>query len=227
MLITDESGSMSADDVDPSRLAAAGSAAEDFLDKAPKSLLVGFIGYSTQTNTVIEPTEDHDRIRAALQTMQADGGTATGDALNAALDRLEAQRGKDGARAPAAIVLLSDGKTNQGSDPLAAAQRAKRLGIPVSTVALGTSDGIVLGPGGQALSVPPDPATLEQISRTTGGTFTETADASKLASVYTALGSKIGVKHVKREVTSSFAAAGAILLLAGLTTGLRRRGRVV
>jgi Ca-activated chloride channel family protein len=226
MLITDESGSMSANDVDPSRLAAAASAAEDFLDKSPKSLLVGFIGYSTQTNTVIEPTQDHAQVSAALQSLQADGGTATGDALNTALDRLDAQRGKDGKRAPAAIVLLSDGKTNQGSDPLAAAQRAKQLGIPVSTVALGTSDGVVMAPGGQALSVPPDPATLQQISTITGGTFTETADASKLASVYKALGSKIGVKHVKREVSSSFAAAGAILLLAGLTTGLRRRSRV-
>jgi hypothetical protein len=96
----------------------------------------------------------------------------------------------------------------------------------VSTVALGTSDGVVLAPGGQVLAVPPDPATLQQISAITGGTFTETADAGKLASVYKALGSKIGVKHVKREVTSSFAAAGAILLLAGLATGLRRRGRV-
>lgn len=226
MLITDESGSMSADDVDPSRLGAAASAAEGFLDKTPKSLLVGFIGYSTQTNTVIEPTEDHDQIRAALQGLQADGGTATGDALNAALDRLAAQRGRDGKRAPAAIILLSDGKTNQGSDPVAAAQRAKQLGIPVSTVALGTTDGVVLGPGGQALSVPPDPATLQQISQITGGTFTETADAGKLSSVYKALGSKIGVRHVKREVTSSFAAAGAILLLAGLTTGLRWRTRV-
>jgi Ca-activated chloride channel family protein len=226
MLITDESGSMSADDVSPSRLAAAESAAEGFLDNAPSSLLVGFIGYSTQTNQVLAPTQDHDQIKAALQGLQADGGTATGDALNAALDRLEAQRGKDGKRAPAAVILLSDGKTNQGSDPVAAAQRAKRLGIPVSTVALGTDDGIVVGPGGQALSVPPDPATLQQISQITGGTFTETADAGKLSGVYKALGSKIGVKHVKREVTSSFAAAGVVLLLGGLTTGLRWRTRL-
>jgi Ca-activated chloride channel family protein len=226
VLITDESGSMSATDVAPSRLAAAESAAEGFLDKAPKSLLVGFVGFSTQTNVVIEPTQDHDQVKAALQGLQADGGTATGDALSAALDRLAAQRGKDGKRAPAAVILLSDGKTNQGSDPLAAARRAKQLGIPVSTVALGTSDGVVLAPGGQALSVPPDPATLQQISQITGGTFTETADAGKLSSVYKALGSKIGVKHVKREVTSSFAAAGAILLLAGMTTGLRWRARL-
>jgi Ca-activated chloride channel family protein len=226
MLVTDESGSMSATDVDPSRLAAAQSAAESFLDKAPKKLLVGFVGFSSQTNAVVEPTLERDPVRSALQSLQADGGTATGDALGAALDRLAARRGKDGKRAPAAVILLSDGKRTEGSDPLAAAQRAKQMGIPVSTVALGTADGVVNGPQGQVLSVAPDPETLQEISRITGGTFTETADASQLEGVYKKLGSKVGTKRVKQEVSSSFAAAGLVLLLAGLGTGLRWRGRL-
>jgi Ca-activated chloride channel family protein len=226
MLVTDESGSMSATDVSPSRLAAAQSAAQSFLGKAPKKLLVGFVGFSSQTNAVVEPTLDRDQVRSALQSLQADGGTATGDALDAALDRLAARRGKDGKRAPAAVILLSDGKRTEGSDPLEAAQRAKQMGIPVSTVALGTADGIVQGPQGQVLSVPPDPSTLQEISRITGGTFTETADASQLSSVYKKLGSKVGTKRVKQEVSSSFAAAGLVLLLAGLGTGLRWRGRL-
>jgi Ca-activated chloride channel homolog len=226
MLVTDESGSMSATDVDPSRLAAAQSAADSFLDKAPKKLLVGFVGFSSQTNAVVEPTLERDPVRSALQSLQADGGTATGDALDAALDRLAARRGKDGKRAPAAVILLSDGKRTEGSDPLVAAQRAKQMGIPVSTVALGTADGVVQGPQGQVLSVAPDPETLQEISRITGGTFTETADASQLEGVYKKLGSKVGTKRVKQEVSSSFAAAGLVLLLAGLGTGLRWRGRL-
>jgi len=226
VLVTDESGSMSATDVDPSRLAAAQSAAESFLDKAPKKLLVGFVGFSSQTNAVVEPTLDRDQVRSALKSLQADGGTATGDALDAALDRLAARRGKDGKQAPAAVILLSDGKRTEGSDPLEAAQRAKQMGIPVSTVALGTADGIVQGPQGQVLSVAPDPATMQEISRITGGTFTETADASQLEGVYKKLGSKVGTKRVKQEVSSSFAAAGLVLLLAGLGTGLRWRGRL-
>jgi Ca-activated chloride channel homolog len=226
MLVTDESGSMAAGDVTPSRLSAAAAAAESFLGKVPDSLLVGFVGYSTEVNAAIEPTLDHDQVKAALQGLQADGGTATGDALNAALDRLEARRGQDGRTAPAAVILLSDGKTTQGDDPLAAAERAKRLGIKVSTVALGTSDGVVQGPQGQRLQVPPDPATLQEISRVTGGTFTEAADAGQLDGVYQQLGSKVGTKRVKREVSSSFAAAGLVLLLGGLGTGLRRRSRL-
>jgi Ca-activated chloride channel homolog len=226
MLITDESGSMLADDVDPSRLAAAQSAAEKFLDRVPDSLLVGFVGFSSGVNAAVEPTQDHDEVKAALEGLNADGGTATGEALNAALDRLEARRGKDGKTAPAAVILLSDGKTTEGSDPLDAAQRAKQLGIPVSTVALGTDGGTVQGPQGQILSVPPDPGTLREISRITGGTFTQAADAGQLDAVYKKLGSKVGVKHVKKEVSSGFAGAGLVLLLGGLGTGLRRRSRV-
>ena len=86
-------------------------------------LLVGFVGFSSQTNAVVEPTLQRDEVRSALDALQADGGTATGDALDTALDRLEARRGKDGKRAPAAVILLSDGKRTEGSDPLAAAER--------------------------------------------------------------------------------------------------------
>ena len=226
VLVTDESGSMSATDVDPSRLAAAQSAARKFLGRVPHSLLVGFVGFSSQTNTVVEPTTDRDRVKAALDTLDADGGTATGDALSAALGRLAARRGKDGKRAPAAVILLSDGKRTEGSDPLAAAQRAKQLGIPVSTVALGTAEGTVPGQFGEPIAVPPDPETLQEISRITGGTFTQTADAGRLDDVYKKLGSKVGTRHVTREITSTFAAAGLVLLLAGLGTGLRWRGRL-
>ena len=192
----------------------------------PDKLLVGFVGFSSQTNAVVEPTLEHDQVRAALQALQADGGTATGDALNAALDRLEARRGKDGTRAPAAVILLSDGERTEGSDPLAAAQRAKQLGIPVSTVALGTPSGTVPGPLGEPIPVPPDPATLQEISRITGGTFTEAADAGQLDGVYKKLGSKVGTKRVRHDVSASFAAGGLVLLLAGLGTGLRWRGRL-
>ena len=226
ILVTDESGSMSATDVDPSRLAAAGSAAETFLDRVSAKTLVGFVGFSSQTNTVVEPTLDRGEVRGALQGLAADGGTATGDALGAALDRLAARRGKDGRRAPAAVILLSDGKRTEGSDPLAAARRAAQLGIRVSTVALGTDEGTVPGPAGEPIPVPPDPATLQEISRITGGTFTQAADAGDLADVYKKLGSKVGTKRVRREVSSSFAAAGLALMLAGLGTGLRWRGRL-
>jgi Ca-activated chloride channel family protein len=226
MLVTDESGSMLADDVDPSRLRAAQNAATSFMDRVPDSLLVGFVGYSGAVQTMLEPTSEHAAVRTAIDGLRADGGTATGDALTAALDRLEARRDRDGAVAPAAIVLLSDGKTTAGSDPVQAAARAAKLHIPIYTVALGTADGVVFAPNGEALAVPPDPQTLAEIARRSGGRAFEVADAGELDRVYEQLGSRIGTRKEQREVSSAFVAGGLLLLLGGLGTGLRTRGRI-
>ncbi|HEX8102709.1 MAG TPA: VWA domain-containing protein [Solirubrobacteraceae bacterium] len=226
MLVTDESGSMSAGDVRPSRLDAARGAARTFLDRVPDKLLVGFVGYSGSIVSQLEPTTDHGAVETAIDGLRADGGTATGDALTAALDRLQARRGADGRRAPAAIVLLSDGKTTDGTDPAVAAARAAKLGIPIYTVALGTPDGVVTGPMGQPVAVPPDPETLRRIAQVSGGRAFETGDAGELDAVYEDLGSKIGTRTEKREVTAAFAGGALLLLLGGLGTGVRRRGRV-
>lgn len=227
VLVTDESGSMSATDVRPSRIEAVAGAARRFMDEVPDGLQVGFVGYSGTVQSVIEPTTDHETIRAQIDALNADGGTATGDALSAALERLQRRRGNDGGIAPAAIVLLSDGKTTAGSDPLDAAARAARFKIPVFTVALGTDDGVVYGPGGQTIPVPPDPETLRQIAKRSGGQSFEVDDADELDSVYQALGSKIGTEDEEREVTVAFAAGGLLLLVGGLATSLRWRGRLV
>ena len=226
VLVTDESGSMLADDVAPSRLEAAQSAAEAFLDEVPDELLVGAVSYSSAVQTMVEPTADHERVRAAVAALQADGGTATGDALTAALDRLEARKGDDGSTAPAAVVLLSDGKTTQGSDPLVAAERAASLRIPVFTVALGTEDGLVAGPNGEPIAVPPDPATLREIAQRSGGRAFAAGDADALEQAYADLGSRIGTRPEQREVSVAFAGAGLLLLLGSLGSGLRWRGRV-
>jgi len=226
MLVTDESGSMSATDVQPSRLDAAQQAARSFMDRVPDTLLVGFVGYSSAVQAQLEPTVEHATVESAIDGLRADGGTATGDALTAALDRLEARRGKDGKTAPAAIVLLSDGKTTDGSDPTLAAARAAKLKIPIYTVALGTPDGVVAGPIGEPVPVPPDPETLRQIAEQSGGRAFATGDAGELDQVYEQLGSRIGTRTEQREISVGFAAGGLLLLLGGLGTGLRWRGRI-
>lgn len=223
VLVSDESGSMAATDVSPSRLEASQGAAKSFLKAAPKSLLVGFAGFSSGVGTNVAPTTDRDAIRSAIAGESADGGTATGDALQAALDRLAARKGSDGKTAPAAIVLLSDGQTTDGSDPVQAAQRAKRLGIPIYTVALGTESGVLQLGDGRSVSVPPDPQTLAQIASTSGGKAYNSDDADTLDAIYRTLGSKIGTKPEKKEMTVAFVAGGLILLLGGLGTGVRFR----
>jgi len=227
MLVTDKSGSMSATDVAPTRLEAARGAAERFLDRVPDELLVGFVSYASETEQAVAPTLDHDAIRSSLALLRAEGGTATGDALSAALDRLEARRDDDGRLPPAAVVLLSDGKTTEGTNPLEAAARARRLGVPVYTVALGTPDGVVEGgPFGEPIPVPPDPETLRAIAQRSGGQAFEVEDARELDRVYERLGSRIGTRQERREVSAAFAGAGLLLLLGGVGTGARWRGRL-
>jgi Ca-activated chloride channel family protein len=227
MLVTDQSGSMAATDVEPTRLTAAQNAAMRFLDGVPDSLLVGFVAYSSGTNATVSPTTEREPVEGALAGLQPDAGTATGDALQSALDQLEARKGKDGKTAPAAILLLSDGKTTDGADPVEAATRAKALGIPVYTVALGTEGGFVTDPrSGQSIPVPPDPETLAAIAQSSGGQAFEVDDADELGQVYQRLGSRIGTRKVKREMTGAFAAGALLLLVGGLGTGLRWRGRL-
>ena len=116
-------------------------------------------------------------------------------------------------------MLLSDGKSQGGRDTDDVARAAGRLKVPIYTVALGTPDGVVEGPFGDPIPVPPDPAQLRRIARFSGGRAFQVQDADRLDAVYETLGSQLGTKPRKREVTAAFAGAGLLLLLA--------RGRAV
>ena len=122
-----------------------------------------------------------------------------------------------------AAILLSDGANSLGqAEPLDAAQRAKTLGVPIYTIALGTPDGqvTVQDQFGQdvTLDVPPDTKTLGQIASITGAKDFSAPTAADLASVYKSLESRIGYTEERQEVT--FALVGAGLLLVVLGAGL-------
>ena len=168
-------------------------------------------------------------------------GTAIGDALAAAVQLAQQAVGPTrppssgttiayhpkGPQSPASIVLLSDGKQNRGTlSPEQGALRARAAGIPVYTVALGTPNGVLhmrdfggqFGtppPGfGQAdIPVPPDPATLHEIASITGGKFTDAQDAKTLNDAYTKLGSRLGRKPGKSEITNELVLVAALLLI--------------
>ncbi len=225
VMIMDGSRSMQAVDVEPSRISAAKAAGESFNDRVPDRLRLGFVGYS-QTPTIVQrPTTEHDAVRTALDSLVADGGTATGEAIDAALNMLT-ERGQRG-RAPAAIVLLSDGKSTDGRDPVELARRAGQMKVPIYTVALGTEDGVVPGgPYGQPLPVPPDPETMSRIAEVSGGQAYEINEGDALGRVYENLGSRLGTRNVKREVSASFALGGLLLLAAAAGLAVRWRSRL-
>src|SRR5207248_6310928 len=100
--------------------------------------------------------------------------------------------------------------------PIQAALKAKRLKIPVYTVALGTASGTIkITDGGfsQTISVPPDPRTLKQIALETGGQFYAAASSAKLNAVYGTLASRLSSRREYREATGMFLGAAALLLL--------------
>jgi Ca-activated chloride channel family protein len=231
MLATDVSRSMDATDVAPNRLVAAKRAARAFLDEVPARVNVGILAFNRVPRVLQSPTRDRDGVRGAIDKMTASGTTATGDAIDAGVRVLRAAKDRNGRRPPGAIVLISDGKATRGRDPVVAAQTARRVKIPVYTVALGTPQGTLTVPkrgGGTTTEpVPPDPASLAQIARASGGKAFTAQTASGLKEVYQRLGSQLGHKNEKRQVTSSFAAGGLALLLLGALMSMRWFGRLI
>jgi Ca-activated chloride channel family protein len=178
-----------------------------------------------------------------LEWQPSFGGTAIGDALVAAVKLAEQAVGSSNGNlasaltAPAkatrglvSILFLSDGAQTRGTLlPLDGANIARAAGIPVYTVALGTPNGVLrfgyaqppggypnpspFGPG-RTVPVPPDPETLRTIANRTGGQFFEARDAKSLRAAYSKLGSRLGRKPGKSEVTYGFLAAAAGLLVA-------------
>lgn len=228
MLVTDTSGSMAAQDVEPDRLSAARAAAGQFLDAVPAKIRVGLVAFSSTAATLALPTTDRAAVKDALLTVVPAGGTATGDGLAAGLAALNRQnKGRSAAdRIPGAIVLLSDGKATSGSDPLQVAQQAKQSGVPIYTVALGTQDGTITTPDGQQLNVPPDLDALRQIAETAGGKAFDAPSADALKAAYSDLGSRLGSVPERREITSWFAGGAALLLVLGGALGLLWTGRL-
>lgn len=222
VLAMDVSRSMKATDIEPTRLDAARTAAKTFLDEVPEKFRVGVVSFATRAAVGVAPTEDRDLVVTALDTLTPGEGTAIGDAV--ALSLRVGQPREEGVEAPPrAILLISDGARDGGRvEPADAAQQAKRRGVPVHTVLVGTPNGVVeeqlVGGYRTVIRVPPNPQTLQQVAATSGGTFFEAPDAEGLRKVYEELGSRLGTREQDREITDVFGAIAAALLLIAATT---------
>lgn len=225
VLVSDESGSMAAPDVQPTRLAAAQRAANTFIDQLPAKAQVGAVAFSTSPNSVQAPAVDHGAARSVIDSQTAGGATDTGDSLAEALQLL---RGGRANHPPSAIVLLSDGDANRGQDPTAVARQAAKDKIPIYTVALGTPGGTLPNPDpfGPPVPVPPDPQLMAQVAELSGGRSFNAQSADELSSIYKGLGHQLGSVSRKREVTAEFALGGLVLLLLAAAGSTRWSARL-
>ena len=151
----DVSNSMSADDVAPSRLAAAQQAASAFIDAQPDTVDIGVVGFDQGALTTSLPSADRATAKAAVQNLRTSGGTSLAAAILGSLSAITGKTvtiGEDGALpdlgywGSATIVLFSDGEDAGGQRAAAAATRdaatiAQNAGVHIETVGVGTASG--------------------------------------------------------------------------------------
>ncbi len=219
VLVIDASRSMTATDVQPSRLAAAKTAAKQFVTDLPDKYNVSVVSMAGNVSILVPPTLEHQTVNRAIDTIQPQDSTAIGEGIVTALQAVdEAPKDPNDPKstAPAAIVLLSDGENTVGRAPAQAAAQAAQRKVPVYTIAYGTQNGFV-DLEGKRYAVPPNDDQLRQIADATNAQFFTADSAGQLKTVYQNIGSAVGYEPAKREVTSRFALYGfAFAVLAAL-----------
>jgi Ca-activated chloride channel family protein len=239
MLALDISGSMRATDVKPDRMTAAKAAARAFIDRQPSYTRIGIVAIAGTASVVQSPTDNREDLYQALERLQPQKGSALGSGIYIALATLLPDAGIDleqlvqgrswawprapqepqekiapGSNRTAAIVLLSDGETNFGPDPLEAAKLAAEHGVRVHAIGIGTREGAPLEYAGWSMRVQLDEDMLRKIATTTLGEYYAAASAPQLEQVYEHLSAKMIVERTRTvEMTVYLVAAGALLLL--------------
>ncbi|HXL71611.1 MAG TPA: VWA domain-containing protein, partial [Rhizomicrobium sp.] len=127
----------------------------------------------------------------------------------------------------AVIILLTDGQTNAGYDPVEAARIASEYGVKVYTVGFGTTRGNVVGFGGFSMRAQLDEDALKKIADMTRGRYFHAATADDLKAVYGVLSKQLVMETQQMEISSFFAAAAAIVMLLAAGLSLAWFSRVI
>lgn len=229
MLVIDVSESMAADDVAPSRLAAAKQAGKQFADELTPSIDLGLVAFAGTATELVPPTTNRAVMKSAIDKLQTADRTATGEGIFTALQAVASVAGVVGGGtgpAPARIVLESDGKETVPADPdeprgaYMAARAAKEQHVPISSISFGTSNGYVKL-NGESVAVPVDDETLERISTLSGGgEVFQAGTLDQLKSVYATLQQQIGFELVPGDASAGWLGLAMITLAGALLAGL-------
>jgi len=219
VLVIDCSLSMKATDVKPNRLEAAKTAAKTFVKSLPAKYNVSVVSMAGQVNVLVPPTQDHQNVQQAIDTIKPQDSTAIGDGIQAGLKAIS-QAPKDPKHpkeaAPGAIVLLSDGENTTGQAPQQMAVKAKKKRVPIYTIAYGTENGYV-DLDHKRYTVPPNKEQMAQLAKLSGGQTFSATSLDELKKVYENIGSSVGYVKTNHEITAMFAGFGlALAVLAAL-----------
>jgi Ca-activated chloride channel homolog len=251
ILTFDVSGSMRSRDIQPSRLQAAEEAGFSFIQHQKANTQIGLVAFSTFAEIIQPATKDQGALQAALESLTVGRRTAIGSGILVALDAIsqvdknvapsitDTQPGVEpapvpkGDYAPDIIVLLTDGDSNTGPDPVEAAKQAVDRGVRVYTIGFGTLNGpspdqSPFGGGGGfpgggggfqggggftggGFRLGLNETMLKQIADMTGGTYHLASTASELEKVFASLPTYLIIKHEVLEISVVFTAFGALL----------------
>jgi Ca-activated chloride channel family protein len=257
MLVLDMSGSMRATDIKPTRFAAAQAAAKRFVEQMPAHARVGVVGFASVAAVVQAPTRERESLLRAIDGLQLQRATAIGSGIVMALAtampeakidtdllingrlpfpaaraaasaQAAASAPKADAQGTVAIVLLSDGVSNTGPDPIKMAELAADYGVRIHTVGLATEQGATLSADGWSVRVKLDEAPLKRIAAITQGEYYRAASAGELAQIYSTLSTRLAFERQElMELTALFAALGALLTALGALWSLAWFNRVL
>jgi Ca-activated chloride channel family protein len=249
ILAIDVSGSMRANDVEPSRIEAAQAAARAFIAQQPRSTRIGVVAFAGSAALVQPPTSNRHDLRAAIDQLQLQHATAVGSGILASLKAIFPQDEFDlplpgqrrvakqslsnakavppGSYAAAAIILLTDGQTTAGPDPVDAARLAAERGVRVFTVGVGTDNGQILNGEGWSMRVRLDEEPLKAIADLTRAEYFYAGTAPDLRKVYETLRSKLVMEKKETEITALFSAIAAAAVLLSATLSLLWFNRVL
>ena len=258
ILAMDVSGSMKASDIAPDRITAARNAAKVFLEGQPDKARIGIVSIAASAAVAQSPTDNRESIVQAIDRFQLQRGTALGSGIIISLATMLPAAGINaeqiisgkppfppggvypkfnapefkpvapGSNASAVIVLMSDGQSNMGPDPLAMANIAAEHGVRIFTVGVGTPEGATLSSNGWSMRVRLDEDTLKKIATTTRADYFRAGDAAALKKIYSKLSSKLVLeKRQTMEVSALFAALGAALALCAALLSLSWFNRII
>lgn len=231
VLTVDISLSMQATDVQPSRFEAARAALRTFIRELPEGMRLALVTFARDAHLVVPLTTNRGRLLEAVDLLELNLGTAIGDAILESIQALPplSERAEDpDPRRLATIILLTDGRSLGGVDPVVAAQEAARQQIRVHAIGIGrASAGVVPGlPETYAQAARFDEETLKEVARVGDGQYFFVDSADKLKEAYRNLTRPLLWRIRQDEVTAIFALLSAALLLLSLGIAQMRR-RVV
>lgn len=242
VLCIDVSNSMAASDVKPSRIGAAEIAAKAFVRQQSSSVRIGVVAFGEGAVIVQPPTLDHSDVLSAINSLSLGGGTSLGAGILTSLDAIAgktirvnpAELANDasgqvdiGYYGGATIVLFSDGEDTSQTNPLTWARLASVAGVRIQTIGVGTPAGTTVRIDGFTVATALDSQTLMDVATVTNGSYHQLDDRAALTAISKGIDLHFTVVKQYTEITAAFAAAAALVLVAGALMSMLWSGRVL